>query len=397
MPPRKTSGESPAKIVGGMSPDEFYKKLSKEDRKSVGNLEDAKIDFIPTGSWVLNYLIGDGTMTSKPGGFPRGHIVEIFGDESCGKSTVALSACRQVQEMGGLPVFLDFERTFHKLYAERLGIDTSPKKFVHIRPDHFQHGARMIQDSLQMKPWLIVVDSVSAMIPKQFLEGSVDEAGRIGLQAQLMSTTLSYFTKMIPEANTCLLFTNQLRSVIKTSMYDRGPTEESTGGRALKFYSSVRVKLQKSSVEYVTQKSKVTGKSEREPINVMVKATVVKNKVDRPLLSGPLYIRFGEGIDNITSIITLAENLGIVKKAGAIYKFSLGSETVASASGKEKFRRVLEENPQALEKLSSSLVFQEDPEAKEQYEEEGGQDKSNIDDLLDQASETFVKKDEDKD
>ena len=246
-----------------MSPEEYYKRLSKEDKKAVKDLtEKKKIDFIPTGSWVVNSLIGDGSGLFKPGGFPRGHIVEIYGDESCGKTTLGISACIQVQHLGGLPIWVDYERTFQREYAEKLGLNCDPKKFIFIEPDHFEHGIRMILDSFAMKPWLIVVDSVSAMIPKQFLEGAIDEMGRIGLQAQLMSISLNHLTKYISESNTCLLFTNQFRSVIKKSKWDTGPDEESSGGRALKYYASVRLKMRKSTIERVNVKSRITGKKD---------------------------------------------------------------------------------------------------------------------------------------
>ena len=167
-----------------MDINEYYKKICKEDKETIVNLKNrTPIEFIPTGSWVLNSLIGDGTMTGKPGGFPRGHFTEVFGDESSGKTTLLLSACRQAQELGGIAVLLDFEQTFHPDYASKIGVDLDPKKFIVHQPKHFQQGARQIKDLLALRPAIIVVDSVSAMIPKEFLEGQVDEAGRMGLQA----------------------------------------------------------------------------------------------------------------------------------------------------------------------------------------------------------------------
>jgi len=359
-----------AKSEKAMTPSEFYSKLAKEDKTSIANLAKSKpIEFIPTGSWVLNALIGDGTGAGKPGGIPRGQITEVFGDESSGKSTLGLSTCRQVQMMGGLPIYVDFERTFHDRYAQALGIDTSPDKFVLIQPNHFQHGAKMINDSLLMRPPLIVVDSVSAMLPREFLEGEVDEAGRVGLQAQLMSAFLSYITKKIDPmqgTNTALLFVNQMRSRIKMNKYDRGPNEESSGGNALKFYASVRIKFLKGLVEMIDAHSAITGKTEKKPVNVQVKAMIVKNKIDRPFMAGPIFIRFGEGFDNYFSIMELAVNIGVIKKAGAFLSFNRGGEEVFKVQGREQLRSLLAKDSKVYQSLRDSLVLKEDEQAKQE-------------------------------
>lgn len=380
-----------------MTPDEYYKKISKEDRTAVVNLaKPQKIDFIPTGSWVLNKLIGDGTNKQKPGGLPRGHIVEVFGDESSGKSTLGISACKQAQDLGGVPVFVDFEQTFHSGYAQGLGLDLSTSKFMLMRPNHFEQGARMIKDALKMKPLIIVVDSVSAMTPKAFIEGKVDEAGRIGLQAQLMSAYLSNITKSIPEANTCLLFLNQLRSRIKTQ-YERGPKEESSGGWALKFYSSVRLKLTNTSKSVeVDQVSQITGKKEKRKVSNTVKAVVCKNKVDTPFYTAPVHIRFGEGFDNILSIIELAENQGVIKKKGSFLIFSNDDkEEVFKVQGRENLRNTLMEDTKSYEKLTSAVIFKQDQQAKEEYkdskEEEPDDD---MGDIFEDISSKYAKKDD---
>jgi recombination protein RecA len=383
-----------------ISAKEFYSKLSKEDKKAIKDLNDqGKMDFISTGSWVMNTLIGDGTGTFKAGGLPRGHIVEVFGDESCGKTTLGICACKQVQEAGGVAVWLDFERTFHRGYAQKLGLKLNPDSFVFITPDHFEHGTKMIVQALAMRPMLIVVDSVSAMIPRAFLEGAVDEMGRIGLQAQLMSVSLNYLTKHLPEANTCLMFTNQLRSVIKTSKYDQGPDEETSGGRALKYYSSVRIKMKKGKVERVSTTSRITGKEDKEPVNVEVKATIVKNKIDKPWYTAPLFIRFGEGFDNIASIIELAVNTNTIKKNGAFLSLRDGDKNVFNVQGKEQLNTLLQENNDVLKLLSSKIVLQQDAEAKKQgeqeaEEEEVKEDTTDLDAILNQTSETFKKKKE---
>ena len=380
-----------------LSLDDFYNGLKGDDKEAIVNLKDKKIDFIPTGSWVLNYLIGDGTNSQKPGGFPRGHIVEIAGDESCGKSTLALSACKQAQDLGGHVAFLDFERTFHEFYAKKLGIDLDPKRFVLVQPDHFQQGASFIQNVLATGPMLIVVDSVSAMTPKQYIEGDVDEMGRIGLQAQLMSTLLPIISKDLTKRNTCLLFTNQLRSLIKLSKYDPGPDEETSGGKAIRYYSAIRIRMKKKTVEKINVKSIVTGKEEKEPINVMIQTTVVKNRIDKPHMTGPVYIRFGEGIDNIISIIELAKNTNVIKTNGTYLRFTedgkKDGKVLFNAQGKENLRKILDESPDILEKLTSKLSFSVDEEAQKEFaEEEEPQESSDLENKLDQAAEKFIKK-----
>jgi len=352
------------------------------------------IEYIPSGSWIIDHLIGDGTMTDKPGGFPRGHMVEIFGDESSGKTTLALSAIKKVQEMGSFAILLDFEQTFHAKYAEAVGVDLDKNKLLVMTPNHFQHGARLINDAIiNMKPPLIVVDSVSAMTPREVIEGDVDEATGVGLQARLMSTFLQYISKFLKDSNTCLMFINQLRSVIKKSKYDPGPDEETSGGRALRFYSSVRLKLRKGAVEKINVTSKLTGKKGEEPVNVTIKATVVKNKIDKPWRTAPVYIRFGEGFDNIQSIVELAINIGVIKKEGNSYSFA-HKGGVLKVVGKEQLRKALEEQDKVFDQLRANLVIKEDEAVKKEYEAIENEDA--IDDILNSTAESYIDKQKNK-
>lgn len=372
-----------------LSRDEYFKKICKEDKETIMDLSKKEtIDFIPTGSWVLNQIIGDGTMTGTPGGFPRGHIVEIFGDESSGKTTIGLSAIAKTQEMGGFGILMDFEQSFHSTYAEKLGINLNKDKFIVSRPSHFQQGARQIENMLLMKPPIIVIDSVAAMLPKQVLDADVDESMMVGIHARLMSMLLQRISKQLQASNTCLVFLNQLRAVIKKSKWETGPDEESSGGRALKYYSSVRIKLKKSKIEHIDAISKITGKKEKEPINVTIKASVVKNKIDKPHYSGPIYIRFGEGFDNILSIIELAINLGVIKKSGSFFQFDTIKE-----QGKESFRTALNENPKIFEKLQNSLVIKEDEQIKKEYKDvDDNAPPDEIEDIYDSVAEDFIDK-----
>lgn len=376
-----------------MGIEEYLAKLSKDDKKAVRDLnETRKFDFIPTGSWVLDRLIGDGEGKFKSGGLPRGHMVEVFGDESCGKTTLGISACVEAQRQGGIPIWLDYERTFHKDYAQNLGLDIDRNKFVLLEPENFEHGQSLLVNVIdQVKPAIIVVDSVSAMIPRAFLEGILEEAGRIGEQARLMSNFLSVVTKRISQYNTCLVFINQLRSVIKTSKYDPGPNEETSGGRAIKYYASLRIKMKKGKVTYLTVKSRITGKDEDRPNHIQIKATIVKNKIDTPYFSGPLFIHFGEGFDNISSIIELATNTNVIKKTGAYYKFDLDGKTIFYINGQENLRQHLESNQEALNLLSSSVRLKVDEEVKSENEGiaesgiDGSLDKKDLMNLVDGA------------
>jgi len=347
-----------------VSVSEYYSKLSKDDRKAVKNLNDKKaLQTIPTGSWVVDRLIGDGSGEFKSGGLPRGHIVEVYGDESCGKTTLGISACVEAQRLGLTPVWLDYERTFHKGYAQKLGLNLSPNKFIFQEPDHFEHGVKLLGDVLRTHPPLIVVDSVSAMVPMAYLDLASEDPARIGEQARLMSKFLGAMGKYITEYNTCLLFINQLRAAIK-GQYDPGPKEETSGGRALKYYCSVRIQMMKKEVDYIEEISRITGKKEKRPNNIKVKVTIKKNKIDKPYYSGPLYIRFGDGFDNITSIIDLAATCNVIKKSGAFFKFDSGDQTLFNVSGRENLRDFLDKNQKILETLSSCVKLKVDEEAK---------------------------------
>jgi len=377
---------------------EYFKQLHKEDQATILNLQKKEvIDFVPTGSWVIDQIIGDGTMTDKPGGFPRGAIVEIVGDESSGKTTLALSAIRKAQEMGGFGCLIDFEQTFHTGYAKNLGLDLSPSKLLVSQPAHFQQGARQIFDMLALKPSIIVVDSVPAMLPREYMEGKVDDVSRIGLQAQLQSAFLRIITKYLKESNVCLVYINQFRDRIKTSKYDAGPSEESPGGRALKYYASIRLKLKVGKIETVAVKSRITGKKDVNPVNVTIKASVIKNKIDKPYRAAPIFIRFGEGIDNIKSILELAEATSIIKKNGAFYSFSHNDELLIKEQGKENLRSAFSNNEKAFEKLRSSLVFKQDEEVKAEYQEENDSDEADsIEDILSGVAGDFIDKQEEK-
>ena len=187
------------------------------------------------------------------------------------------------------------------------------------------------------------------------------------------------------------MFINQMRSRIKMNKYDRGPTEESSGGNALKFYSSVRIKLLKGMVESVMAHSAITGKNEKKPINVQVKAMIVKNKIDRPFMAGPIFIRFGEGFDNYYSIMELALNIGVIKSKGSFYSFTKGEEALFNVQGKEQLRALLAKDNKLFQALRDSLVLKEDEQAKQEgiAEEEEVSSGDEMDSMLSNVAESF--------
>jgi recombination protein RecA len=252
-----------------------------------------------------------------------------------------------VQKAGGIPMWLDYERTFQTDYAEALGLNCNKDNFIFLEPETLEQGFTIMEQAIEDKtcrPALIVIDSVAAMTPAEYLKNKMDEMGRIGLQASVISRKIPTFAKKIPASNSCILFLNQLRSMIK-GQYDVGPKEETPGGRALKYYSSVRISLQKREIEKVEKICRITGKKGKEPVNVKVNATIVKNKIDKPYYTAPIYIRFGEGIDNEISIVELACNTGVIKKSGARYNFDVGDKAVFEVFGREGLRSHLVNNP----------------------------------------------------
>lgn len=330
--------------------------------KSQGMIGDIhkKINFIPTGSWVVNRLIGNGELNGSPGGIPRGFVTEIFGNEGCGKTTLALHVVKQAQEEGGFVVYADFEFSLRaqKKYIQNIGVDLSPSKFLHLEPTNFEDGVKALGNALiTLKPMLIVIDSVTAMLPKSTFEAEADETTQIGKQARLMGTFLNWITTRLGKYDCALILVNQLRSVIKASKYDTGPNEITSGGRAVRYFTALRIELKPTSNrEEVSETSNITGASEKKIVNQEVKAIIRKNKLDIPFKTGPIYITFGEGIDNILSLISLALGKGVIKKAAGWYQWidPKGAHSFKVLS-KQKVKLYLEENPDTLNALKPYL------------------------------------------
>lgn len=359
MPPKKKT------VTKKAAPQKDLASSYIESLKKQGMLGDItkEIRFIPTGSWVVNRLIGDGSHTNAPGGFPRGYITEVFGDEGCGKTTLALHACQQAQLLGERVIYADFEHSLRTQfqYIKNMGIDLSPSKFIHLTPSCLEDGVKQIGRGLkELKPGIIVVDSVTTMLPKASFEKDADDSIQIGLHAKLTGTFLNWMSSYLEECDTSLVLLNQLRSAIK-GKYDRGPDEVTSGGRAPRFFSTVRIELRVQGKQEVMEKSIITGVSEKKKINQTVKAIIVKNKLDVPHKSGPLYIAFGQGIDNIMSLVTLAINKKIIKKGGAWYEYTDPTEKYSfKVQGVPAIKKHLEEHPEILEAMKPYLLPSED-------------------------------------
>lgn len=324
---------------------------------------------VDSGSLIINALIGgtlakDGNGQVCPG-YPRRKITEIFGPESSGKTTIALSAAVQVQKQGGTVMFLDFEHAIHHGYAKSIGIKYDDS-FMVFAPDTLEEGLKMIYLAINTGVDLIIVDSVAAMVPQDELEKKLDETAKIGAMAKKMAETLpkvagwlANYPKIGTGENkktdpnrqgTALILLNQERATINQGHGD--PTNTS-GGKAIKYYASLRLRFQRIGSEMIEKKDPLTGKSKKYPYGNKTKVRVVKNKLDGTQGSdGEFFIRYGFGLDNYYSLIESASALGVMKKEGAGY-YSFGEHRI---QGRDKFRAFLVENTKVYEDLCGKVT-----------------------------------------
>ncbi len=295
----------------------------------MGDNQKKDIEVIPTGCIDLDLALGIG-------GIPRGRIVEIYGPESSGKTTVSLHIVAEAQRIGGTCAFIDAEHALDPYYAKKLGVDID--NILISQPDTGEQGLE-IADALVRSGAvdLIVVDSVAALVPKAEIEGEIGDAS-IGLQARLMSKALRKLAGSISKTGSTVIFINQLREKIGTMF---GSPETTTGGRALKFYASVRMDIRKSDV--IKQGDVIIGNR--------TKVRVVKNKVAPPFKVAEFDIMYGTGISKTGSILDAATNLDIVKKSGAWYSYN--EEKLGQ--GRENAKDWLEKNPEAMEELKVKI------------------------------------------
>ncbi len=310
-------------------------KLEKEYGKgTVMRLDeraDQTIEVIPTGSLALDAALG-------VGGLPRGRIVEIYGPEASGKTTLALHAIAEANKLGGMAAFVDAEHAFDPIYAQKLGIDTT--QLIISQPDYGEQALE-IADTLIRSGALdvVVIDSVAALVPKAELEGEMGDA-KVGLQARLMSQALRKLTASISRTRCIAIFINQLREKIGgMAMY--GPSETTTGGNALKFYASVRLDVRRIGAL----------KEGNDVIGHRVRVKVVKNKVAPPFKTAEFDILYGEGISRIGEIIDIGVQLSVIQKSGSWYSY----ESQRLAQGRENLRAFLKDHPELVEKLEKQI------------------------------------------
>ena len=300
---------------------------------SIMKLGDEKIDdvaVIPTGSIGLNAALG-------VGGFPRGRVIEIYGPESSGKTTLAIHAIAEAQKAGGIAAFVDAEHAFDRFYAEKLGVDIS--NLLISQPDSGEQALEIAEQLIRSSAIdIVVVDSVAALTPKAELEGDMGDS-KMGLQARLMSQALRKLTAAINKTNTTCIFINQLRDKIGVMF---GNPETTTGGNALKFYASVRLDIRR--IGQLKDGEEVKGSQTR--------VKVVKNKVAPPFRKAEFDIMYGEGISRAGEIIDLGADLGIIKKSGSWYSYN---ETKLG-QGREAAKDMMRDNPELADELEQ-LIF----------------------------------------
>lgn len=371
--------------------DSGFKKAIDSIKKSINDEPlSVSTDFptwpaLSTGSVVLDKVIGIG-------GVPRGKIIEIFGDESAGKTTLGISICVQAQKCAGKKetyptesekgkkviltsvgsaLYIDYEHAFHPGYAKDIGLDLSRDRFALYQPDYLEKGAAIIRHFLQQGEKLgrrivdvIVIDSISAMIPKTEFEGNLEDSKRIGLQAALMSQFFAQTSKQFSKQGITFIAINQQKPAVILDPYFGGIDTDAkrgyrtAGGRALKFYAIVRIRLKATRKEKAIIKNQFTGKEEMLPISTAVKAETVKNKIWYPFRSGEFVIRFGEGIDNVRSVIDLAVVNKVISKNGSWYEYksAVSKDNNFRSQGLEKVRKHVLATKGLIFEIQESLI-----------------------------------------
>ena len=296
----------------------------------MGDEKIVNVDVIPTGSIGLNAALG-------VGGYPKGRIIEIFGPESSGKTTLALHAIAECQKAGGTAAFIDAEHAFDRFYAANLGVDVD--NLYVSQPDNGEQALEIADQLIRSSAVdILIVDSVAALTPKKEIEGDMGDSA-VGLHARLMSQALRKLTGTIAKTNTTCIFINQLREKIGVMF---GSPETTTGGNALKFYASVRLDIRKT--QSVKDGDTILGNQ--------VKVKVVKNKVAPPFRKAEFEITFGEGISKIGEIVDLGVEYEIIKKSGSW--FSYGDSKLGQ--GRDATKTLLKDNPELCDELEAKIM-----------------------------------------
>lgn len=294
------------------------------------NVSDKSVEAVPTGSLSVDLALG-------VGGLPKGRIIEIYGPESGGKTTFTLHVIAQVQKMGGIAAFVDAEHALDPAYAKRLGVNID--ELYVSQPDDGEQALEITETMVRSGAIdIVVVDSVAALVPKSEIEGEMGDA-TMGVQARLMSQAMRKLTSVTAKNKCIVIFINQLRDKIGGVMF--GPSETTTGGKALKFYASVRIDIRK------IETLKVGG----EPVGNRTRAKIVKNKVAPPFKTAEFDIMYGQGISHSGDVLDLAVDLDIVQKGGAW--FSYGETRIGQ--GRDNAKKFLEENTDIMDEIENKV------------------------------------------
>ncbi len=311
--------------------DRLDKTYGKGTVMRLGDKKVVDVDAIPTGSLTLDIALG-------VNGFPRGRIIEIYGPESSGKTTLAIHAIAECQKRGGIAAFVDAEHAFDRTYAEALGVDT--ENLLISQPDYGEQALEITENLIRSGAIdIIVIDSVAALVPRSEIEGEMGDS-KMGLQARLMSQAMRKLTGTIGRTGSCCIFINQLREKIGVMF---GNPETTTGGNALKFYASQRLDIRKSGSALKDKEGNVVGNH--------VKVKVVKNKVAPPFRIAEFDIMYGEGISKTGEVLDLGVDHEIVQKSGAWYSYN-GAKI---AQGREAAKQFLRDNPEAALEIEEKI------------------------------------------
>ncbi len=309
--------------------DKLEKSYGKGTIMKLGDTRILAIEAIPTGSLGLDIALGIG-------GLPKGRIVEIYGPESSGKTTLAIQAIANAQKSGGIAAFIDAEHAFDKSYAERLGVDVD--NLLISQPDDGEQALDIAEHLIRSGAIdICVIDSVAALVPRGELEGEMGES-KMGLQARLMSQALRKLTGTISKTGCCCIFINQLREKIGVMF---GNPETTTGGNALKFYASVRLDIRR--IGQIKEKEEIVGNR--------TKVKVVKNKLAPPFRTTEFDILYGQGVSRSGEILDMATDIGIVQKSGSWYSY----EGTKLGQGREGVRQMLDDNPELMKEIEQKI------------------------------------------
>lgn len=341
------SSEKEAKLKAlKLAMDKLDKTYGKGTIMKLGDKQVVNVDTISTGSLGLDIALGIG-------GFPRGRIVEIYGPESSGKTTLAIHAIAECQKKGGLAAFIDAEHAFDRGYAEHLGVDTE-NLFIS-QPDNGEQALEIAENLIRSGAIdILVIDSVAALTPRSEIEGEMGDS-KMGLQARLMSQALRKLTANIGRTGCCCIFINQLREKIGVMF---GNPETTTGGNALKFYSSVRLDIRRSGSSIKDKEGNVIGNP--------TKVKVVKNKLAPPFRIAMFDIMFGEGVSRNGEILDLGTDIDVIGKSGSWYSY----DDAKIGQGREAAKRFLEDNPEVTAIIEERILDHYIPDRHKVDEEE---------------------------